>query len=629
MLAPDTVLQDRYQIIRHLGKGGMGNVYEALDQRLKCAVALKETIAETESQRRAFRREASLLANLRHAALPKVMDHFSQKDGQFLVMELIPGSDLEDQLLRRGGPFEPEDVLRWADDLLDALEYLHEYPILHRDIKPSNLKLTPRGEIILLDFGLSFGATGQMSALDKHEHAPGYTLGYAPLEQILPVDARWRKSPLAAANAQEFELACRQESDHRSDLFSLGATLYQLLAGKPAVNATERALAIWSGQEDPLRPVNELNRRVGQKVSEALTRALALKRGERFNSAAEMRSALHEEDAKGAAVAHRVSKPSVLPPTVRELPGKEGQQQDQVMTMPSPVQSVKYGILGKCEKQVRAVAFSSHGTSIASGSNDNAVRLWDVQTGQMRLLGKCGEGASGFSYVSSVAFSPDGRSLVSGSNDRAVRIWIIQLERMYILASCASPVSVVAYSPDGKTVAAGTDEGLVQLWEIETGSVQTLGRGEGRVWSLVFAPNGESLAWTSADTIQLWDSQAGQVREIGKCESNIRSVAFSPDGRSLAAGSLDKTVRLWNLDHAGQKILGECDGWISSVAFSPDGEWVASGSEDKSVRLWNLRSGLMRTLGDCKDVVSAVAFSPDGERVASGSWDKTVRLWKV
>src|ERR1051326_4448880 len=138
MLAPNTVLQNRYLIVRSIGQGGMGAVYLARDQRLGNTVALKETFFSDERIRKAFEREARLLAHLRHSALPKVTDHFTEDGGQFLVMEFISGDDLQVLLAERGRPFAVEQVLAWADELLKALAYLHKQdpPILHRDIKP-------------------------------------------------------------------------------------------------------------------------------------------------------------------------------------------------------------------------------------------------------------------------------------------------------------------------------------------------------------------------------------------------------------------------------------------------------------------------------------------------------------
>src|SRR5918997_4857910 len=112
MITTDSILQDRYRVVRPLGRGGMGAVYEAFDERLTRTVALKETLVETDELRRAFEREARLLANLRHPVLPKVIDHFTESDGQFLVMEFIPGNDLGDLLSRRSRPFSPAEVRR-------------------------------------------------------------------------------------------------------------------------------------------------------------------------------------------------------------------------------------------------------------------------------------------------------------------------------------------------------------------------------------------------------------------------------------------------------------------------------------------------------------------------------------
>src|SRR4030095_15215421 len=165
MLAPETILQSRYRVVRQLGQGGMGAVYEAIDERLDTTVALKETFFADEKLRKQFEREARLLARLHHPALPRVSDHFSEGEGQFLVMQYIPGDDLSEMMTQKRVPFPADQVLTWADQLLDALDYLHtqEPQIIHRDIKPQNLKLTARGQIILLDFGLAKGQGGDIS----------------------------------------------------------------------------------------------------------------------------------------------------------------------------------------------------------------------------------------------------------------------------------------------------------------------------------------------------------------------------------------------------------------------------------------------------------------------------------
>jgi serine/threonine protein kinase len=272
MLAPDTVLQNRYRIVRQLGQGGMGAVYEAIDQRLSRTVALKETLVDTEELRRAFEREARLLANLNHPSLPRVIDHFTEDEGQYLVMDFIPGDDLKTLLDKRGKPFDPDEVLKWADELLDALEYLHTHEpfIIHRDIKPANLKLTAKGKIVLLDFGLAKGAAGQMTVAGTLNRSVfGYSPNYAPLEQIQG-----------------------ERTLPRSDLYSLAATLYHLLTGQMPPDALTRATTIFNDEPDPLVPIEMVNPAVPSGLSSVIKQALSLNPKQRPASAAEMRKAL-------------------------------------------------------------------------------------------------------------------------------------------------------------------------------------------------------------------------------------------------------------------------------------------------------------------------------------------------
>ena len=250
----------------------MGAVYLATDQRFGSSVALKETLVAGEPLRRAFEREARLLNTLQHASLPHVIDHFFEGDGQFLVMQYIPGEDLGHMLRRRQEPFPVDDVLRWADQLLDLLDYLHthEPPIVHRDIKPENLKLTQRGNVILLDFGLAKGLADQaVSTTQGSASIVGYTPHYASLEQIRGTG-----------------------TDARSDLYSLAATLYHLLTRRLPPDAVSRAESFVNGTPDPLRPAHELSPAVPPALGAILHAAMGLRRDDRFASAAAMRSAL-------------------------------------------------------------------------------------------------------------------------------------------------------------------------------------------------------------------------------------------------------------------------------------------------------------------------------------------------
>ena len=287
MLAPNTLLQNRYLIIRSIGHGGMGAVYLARDQRLGHTVALKETFFTEERMRRAFEREARLLAHLRHPALPKVTDHFDEDGGQFIVMEFISGDDLEMLLAQRGEPFPAEQVLAWGDELLKALAYLHNQdpPILHRDIKPANLKLTPQGEIILLDFGLAKGTAGQTSSVMTSRSVFGFTPNFAPLEQIQGTG-----------------------TGPRSDFYALAATLYYLMTGAIPPDALTRITAVANGQADPLRSADEINPQVSQEIAAVLMKAMAHNRDHRPESATEMRRLLREACPAVAALSGSIAK---------------------------------------------------------------------------------------------------------------------------------------------------------------------------------------------------------------------------------------------------------------------------------------------------------------------------------
>jgi len=271
LVSCDTILQSRYRIVRQLGKGGMGAVYEAVDLRLGHSVAVKQTLTQDEALWQQFEHEARLLAQLNHPVLPRVSDYFTEGRRAFFVMQFVEGDDLAAMIKQQPGPFPRNAVIAWADQLLDALIYLHSHDrqIIHRDIKPHNLKITSAGKIALLDFGLATSQGLPSENESKCRSIFGYSPRYAPLEQIQDLGT----SP-------------------QSDIYALGATLYHLLTGAKPPDALTRATALITSRPNPLKFAHEINPAVGIDLSAILSRAMAQNPHERYTSATEFREAL-------------------------------------------------------------------------------------------------------------------------------------------------------------------------------------------------------------------------------------------------------------------------------------------------------------------------------------------------
>ena len=270
-LCPGVVLQDRYRIVSRIGRGGMGAVYEAIDLRLDHTVALKQTLTDNEELWRQFEREARLMAQLNHPVLPRVSDYFTEGKRAFFVMQFVEGSSLSEIIARHPGPLPPQSVVAWADQLLDALIYLHshERQIIHRDIKPHNLKITPAGKIALLDFGLAKSQQAGVTPAELGNSVIGYSPRYAPLEQFQDLG-----------------------TTPQSDIYALGATLYHLLTGVRPPDALARATALVSSQPNPLQPAHEINKSIGLELSAVLSRAMEQNPHQRYRSATEFREDL-------------------------------------------------------------------------------------------------------------------------------------------------------------------------------------------------------------------------------------------------------------------------------------------------------------------------------------------------
>ncbi|MDQ3179940.1 MAG: protein kinase [Acidobacteriota bacterium] len=304
MLAINEVLQQgRYRIINQSRQDAIGAVYEAFDNLLETNVLLKEnsanlrkviTVSQMETRKLAFAEEAKILTEIKHESLLHVRDYFSEIDRQYLVLEYADGNSLSELLKKDENSFALSDVANWADQLLNALNYLHTHtpPIIHLDINPQNLKLTSGGKIKLLAFDIAKSSDSKVNNTVPIQNFGAATLYYLPLEQIWGrLDSATQRVITNSYDEKSIRVL-EQPADARSDIYALGATLYHLLTARFPIDALERSIDILEGKPDPLPTPHELNPIIPPEVSEVLMKSLEIRRENRFYSAVIMRQVL-------------------------------------------------------------------------------------------------------------------------------------------------------------------------------------------------------------------------------------------------------------------------------------------------------------------------------------------------
>jgi serine/threonine protein kinase len=544
--------------------------------------------------------------------MTRVIDNFTQGDRQFLVMDFVAGQDLWELLEKNGGAFSQDKVLEWARQLLDVLDYLHKQapPVIHRDIKPQNLKLTKENRIVLLDFGLSKGLVSQKSLASNHSIF-GYTPNYASLEQIQG-----------------------SGTDQRSDLYSLGATLYHLVTGFPPIHILSRLTSIMDGHVDPLTSPHDVNPHISTAISNILKRSLAIRRDDRFVSAAEMRAVLGGVSTSRVPLSdHETKSTSLLPETIVDSSLENSKAIASTVVVQAEKAPAELSLESAPKLTLTNVGplrqlASDHQVHFVS-SFRNARNMLGIGLGVSLLIA---------SVIVAVTINRNSHTRVT-SIDPKVEI----LKLKHTLKGHTDKVKQVVFSSNGKMAASYSNDKSIISWDTESGAlIQAIGEQELGDFSIIsISPNGKHVATLHRDKFYSWDAVTGELK-WSQTVNSFGVLSFSPDGEKLATGGeVFEPLMLWQSQNGEliNKMKMQGSSWVGAIAFSPDDETLAyslrpseASSKISTLRLCDVKTlELKRTFNYDADVTS-IAFSPDGRTLATTGWTSKhpeLNLWDV
>lgn len=574
----DDTLRNRYRIEETLGKGGMGAVYRAVDVNLGVPVAVKENLFTTEEHARQFRREATILASLRHPNLPRVTDHFViEGEGQYLVMDYVEGEDLRERLEREGAASQDE-VLSWFLEICDALAYLHSRtpPILHRDIKPGNVKLTPEGKAILVDFGLAKLVDDSAATTTG---AKAMTPGFSPPEQY-----------------------GAGRTDPRTDIYSLAATMYAALTATIPEDSLERAMG-----RAKLTKIRLRNPKVSTALAEAIEQALSLEPEDRFQSVGEFANVLSEiplasqatvrgefpflQDTVVGGQRTRLATPKTRLAEVPEKPRRWPIMALVAVTVLAIGAGAAFGLPGLTSILPAYIVGGTDETPTSAAASSPVVEATEEQVTE-------GTEGPGGSTPTTVPTTPPEETEVGGG--------------------AATPT---AQGGGGGQIAFASDRtGLSQIYLVNvdgTGLEQITDLGDGACqpsWS----PDGSQLAFTSPCRADRERYSGGSVWAVNVDGTGLRPIvsapggdyapAWSPDGDQIAFTSLvDSWPQIYavNVDGSERTNLSQNTAHEANPAWSPSGNQIIFTST---------RSGVEEVWVMAADGSNAERFSRSGGR---------------
>jgi WD40 repeat protein len=680
------ILRNRYRVIQPIGRGGFAVTYLAEDtDKLNESCVVKQLDYSTiqgygdfQQIKRLFEQEARQLQQLgEHPQIPRLLAYFEEGNCLYLVQPFIEGQNLR-QELESHGPCTEKESQNFLLSLLPVLQFIHDRGIIHRDLKPENImRRSVDQKLVLIDFGVTKQKTGHPET--QRGTAIG-SYGYAAPEQmqggdILPA------SDLYSLGATCFHLLTgRDPGDLWEDQGYGWLTNWQEYLKQPLSKDLQRILGKLLQKNihqrypsatavlSDLQPQQPEITEVSYFSAPSLTRrpsvpptVFSARPTVRFGAdQADTPSHSSSSQAKKQTQSNLVSHSEAFAPTRLRFSPKSQISFKWVLSGLAAIAVLSMGVgawslqgkvwqnlisrpsfgshlslmtrLAGHTGRIRAVAFNPDGKTFASGSWDESITLWNLDSG--RKLYTLTRTATG---VLSLAFSPDGETLASDSWDKTIKLWHVKSGKLlHTLSGHSDDILALDFSPDGHTLASGSWDRTIKLWDVGNGkSLQTLNGHAKGVLSVAFSPSGKQLVSGGSDNdklVRLWDVATGRsLRAIAGHNKGIPCIVFSPDGKTIASGSWDTTIKLWDTETGQllQTLTGHTKGVIS-LAFSPDGQMLASVSRDKTVKLWNVQTyRLIQSFSDAGDDFLSVTFNSGGKAIISSTNQRTIRIWEA
>jgi eukaryotic-like serine/threonine-protein kinase len=672
-LVAGRIFAQRFELIRKLGEGGMGQVWlaeQVAPVRRQVALKLIKAGMYDEAVVQRFQSERQSLAMMDHPAIAKVFDAGTTPQGQpYLVMEYVPGLPITDYCDQH--KLSIKDRLELFIKACEGVQHAHQKAIIHRDLKPSNIlvievdgKPMPR----LIDFGLAKTTLPNAAGENAFTQLGQFlgTPGYMSPEQV-NLDA--------------------QDIDTRTDVYSLAVVLYVLLTGLQPFETKrreKRSIEEWLRQLREEEPANPSTKVSGDKDTSNATaearstdprqlasllrgdldwvtmKALERNRERRYGAPSELAADLkrflsHEPVlARPASTGyqlrkfvrrHRIAAAFLGVTTVltiissaaalvalhqkhaAEFQATQTLQAQSRLLIQAAAERLNHSDVAGAQGIILAVLTNRE---FAQAHTPAAINVFQEIRAADALLAVL-SGHQDIVYFAS--YSPDGARVVTASRDHTARIWDARTgAQLAVLSGHTDIVYCAVYSPDGTRIVTASRDHTARIWDAYTGAqLAVLSGHDDGINSVAYSPDGTRIVTASFDkSARIWNAGTGaQIAMLSGHHERVYSGAYSPDGTRIVTASWDKTVRIWDARTGAQLlVLSGHDDRVYSAIYSPDGTRIVSASWDKTARIWDARTGAqLALLSGHGDAVASAVYSPDASRIVTASWDKTARVW--